>query len=165
MRNKSIFLSIIVLTIVLTGISVIGINQSFAQTDVEIPPWVKGVANFWVEDKIDDGEFAEALEFLIDSDIIQLGNTEYRGMSEIEQKCKAKLDEQEKRHTAAMFSDSQQWGKLSEEYDQKLVDERKRYDDMVELKSQEHKDEIKEWQETYNKQQEEITDLKSKMKN
>lgn len=44
----------------------------FGQTDVEIPPWVKGVANFWVEDKIDDGEFAEALEFLIDSDIIEL---------------------------------------------------------------------------------------------
>ena len=42
---------------------------------VEIPTWVKGVANFWVEDNIDDKEFAKALEFLIDSNIIQLGNT------------------------------------------------------------------------------------------
>jgi len=47
---------------------------ALAQEDVEIPTWVKGVANFWVEDKIDDGEFATALEFLIDSNIIQLGN-------------------------------------------------------------------------------------------
>ena len=48
---------------------------ALGQTDVEIPSWVKGIANFWVEDKIDDGEFAEALEFLIDNDIIQLENT------------------------------------------------------------------------------------------
>ena len=47
----------------------------FGQTDVEIPSWVKGVANFWVEDEINDGEFVEALEFLIDSNIIQLGDT------------------------------------------------------------------------------------------
>lgn len=40
-----------------------------------IPGWVKGVANFWVEDKINDGEFAEALEFLITEKIINLDNS------------------------------------------------------------------------------------------
>ena len=70
---KVILLSLLVLVV---GVTIIGFVEIQAQKDiVEIPSWVKGVANFWVEDKIDDGEFAEALEFLIDSDIIQLGNT------------------------------------------------------------------------------------------
>lgn len=52
--------------------------QSFAQNDTkEIPTWVKGVANFWVDDLIDDTEFTEALEFLIDTNIIELGNFTY----------------------------------------------------------------------------------------
>lgn len=62
----------LILPIIVIGVLTMPV---FGQTDVEIPPWVKGVANFWVEDKINDGEFAEALEFLIDSNIIQLGDT------------------------------------------------------------------------------------------
>lgn len=78
---KVILLSLLVL-------AVIGFAEIQAQESVEIPIWVKGVANFWVEDKIDDGEFAEALEFLIDNNIIQLGNSttvsEQEGLSENE---------------------------------------------------------------------------------
>jgi len=65
-------LMLIVVMVVCVGLFSIPV---FGQTDVEIPSWVKGVANFWVEDKIDDREFAEALQFLIDSNIIQLGDT------------------------------------------------------------------------------------------
>ena len=32
----------------------------------EIPAWVKGVANFWVEGNISDQEFGEAISFLIE---------------------------------------------------------------------------------------------------
>ena len=38
----------------------------------EIPGWVKGVANFWVEGGISDKEFGDAIVFLIESDIIKL---------------------------------------------------------------------------------------------
>lgn len=38
----------------------------------EIPSWIKGVANFWVEGGIDDGEFIEALVFLLENEIIEI---------------------------------------------------------------------------------------------
>lgn len=50
-----------------------GIGVAYSQTE-PIPSWIKGVAGFWVEDKITDLEFVEALEFLIDSEIIQVNN-------------------------------------------------------------------------------------------
>jgi len=43
-----------------------------AQSQYEIPVWVKGVANFWAEDKISDNEFGEGLSFLIDNGIIKV---------------------------------------------------------------------------------------------
>jgi len=43
----------------------------YASAD-EIPGWVKGVANFWVEGNISDKEFGDAIVFLIESDIIKL---------------------------------------------------------------------------------------------
>lgn len=41
----------------------------------EIPAWVKGVANFWVEDNINDNEFLEAITFLIEHQIIKIDST------------------------------------------------------------------------------------------
>jgi len=38
----------------------------------QIPEWVKGVANFWVEGNISDDEFGEAISFLIEQNIIQV---------------------------------------------------------------------------------------------
>jgi len=60
-----VILGIIVL---ISGPSVIAQSENN-----EIPAWVKGLASFWVEDKITDIEFIEAIEFLIDSDIIKIG--------------------------------------------------------------------------------------------
>jgi len=37
---------------------------------LSIPSWVKNVAEFWCEDKIDDGAFVEGIQYLIDNDII-----------------------------------------------------------------------------------------------
>ena len=60
-------------TIGIMTISVIfGINTVYA--DDSIPAWVKGVAGFWVDGNITDAEFVEAIEFLIDSGIIQVDN-------------------------------------------------------------------------------------------
>lgn len=38
----------------------------------EIPSWVKGVANFWVEGGINDSEFGDAISFLIEQRIIKV---------------------------------------------------------------------------------------------
>ena len=54
----------------LSLVMVTGIGSAYSQSDT-IPTWIKGVAGFWAEDKITDKEFIEALEFLIESNIIQ----------------------------------------------------------------------------------------------
>ena len=38
--------------------------------ETSIPSWVKNVAEFWCEDKIDDAAFVEGIQYLIDNDII-----------------------------------------------------------------------------------------------
>jgi len=58
--------------IALTIISVFSISSISAQSQIDIPAWVKGVASFWVEGNISDGEFAESLSFLIEQNIIQV---------------------------------------------------------------------------------------------
>ena len=59
-----------------TIISVLAVSVSvtsiYAQSQYEIPAWVKGIAGFWAEDKITDSEFGEGLSFLIDNGIIKV---------------------------------------------------------------------------------------------
>lgn len=50
----------------------IAIIPVFAQESSSIPPWVKGVANWWVQGKISDDEFLKAVEFLINEGFIQI---------------------------------------------------------------------------------------------
>jgi len=38
--------------------------------ETSIPSWVKNVAGFWCQDKINDGSFVEAIQYLIDNGII-----------------------------------------------------------------------------------------------
>ncbi len=38
--------------------------------DVVIPSWIKDVAGFWCEDEIDDASFIEAIQYLINNDVI-----------------------------------------------------------------------------------------------
>ncbi len=45
------------LTIITVSIVSISITSIYAQSQYEIPSWVKGVANFWVEGNISDSEF------------------------------------------------------------------------------------------------------------
>lgn len=59
--------------ILITGISITSIS---AQSNYEIPSWVKGIAGFWAEDKISDAEFGEGLTFLINSGIIDIPKVE-----------------------------------------------------------------------------------------
>ena len=157
MQNKFIFLSVIVLI----GISVIGINQSFAQTDVQIPPWVKGVASFWVEGNIDDGEFAEALEFLIDSDIIQLGNTVIVSENKVDENPFGIEEDNrtlEKKHAESISI-----------LDKQMKDQKEMYEKKINELMDSHDIDYAEWKESYHiseeeksKLQQEVIDLKHK---
>jgi hypothetical protein len=52
-----------------------------------IPSWVKNVAEFWCEDKIDDSAFVEGIQYLIDNGIIVVPSTSlsYGGSQEVPQ--------------------------------------------------------------------------------
>lgn len=60
-------LLVVVLLIAVSG--VVGVAHS--QNDKVIPGWIKDVAGYWVEDKITDQEFIGALDFLIESGVIE----------------------------------------------------------------------------------------------
>ena len=62
-------IGIILSLVVLSGSSI-----AYSQDDL-IPSWIKGIAEFWGEGKITDSEFIDALEFLIESDMIKVNNT------------------------------------------------------------------------------------------
>ena len=55
--------------------------------ETTIPSWVKNVAEFWCQDKIDDGSFVEAIQYLIDNGIIVVPATQesFGGSQEIPQ--------------------------------------------------------------------------------
>ena len=54
----------------------IGFGGAYAQSEA-IPGWIKNIAGLWSQDKITDSEFVSAIEFLIEQNIIQVGeNTE-----------------------------------------------------------------------------------------
>lgn len=65
-----------ILAIVVIGVSVTTFLSISAQQNYDIPAWVKGVAGFWVDDKISDQEFGEGLSFLIDNKIIKVPEME-----------------------------------------------------------------------------------------
>jgi len=55
--------------VLIVGVSITSIS---AQSQYDIPAWVKGIAGFWAEDKITDSEFGEGLSYLIDNEIIKI---------------------------------------------------------------------------------------------
>jgi phosphonate transport system substrate-binding protein len=69
-----------VLTIVI-GIFIVAIGSSSfvsnvsAQSD-SIPEWIKNVAGFWAQGQTTDGDFVNAIEFLIDEGIIHISETQ-----------------------------------------------------------------------------------------
>ncbi len=60
---------ILAISVLIVSVSITSIS---AQSQADIPAWVKGVANFWVEGNISDGEFGESISFLIEQNIIQV---------------------------------------------------------------------------------------------
>ena len=67
--NKMKYLLLSVLLISLVGLS---IPNVFAES---VPDWVKNTAGWWATDVISEAEFVNAIEFLINEEIIQISNT------------------------------------------------------------------------------------------
>lgn len=74
----------IVLGLTLT-IILIAIIPSYSSS-YDIPAWVKGVANFWVEGNISDDEFGEAITFLIEQKILRVEMPNMVDTSELQNK-------------------------------------------------------------------------------
>ena len=58
-------------------------GKSFLTTvnfsDVVIPSWIKDVAGFWCGDEIDNASFIEAIQYLINNDVIMVPATTSSG--------------------------------------------------------------------------------------
>ena len=69
---KSVFFGIFV-AIIVSSILIIGTaEQTTAAKKVAIPGWIKNIATFWSQEQITDGEFASAIEFLINDGVIEV---------------------------------------------------------------------------------------------
>ena len=55
-------------------------------TDYQIPSWTKNVALFWGQGEIEDGEYVEFLQFLVDEEIITIPNDSSNDVSQLENK-------------------------------------------------------------------------------
>lgn len=58
-----------ILVLFVIGVSVTTIS---AQSQYEIPSWVKGVASYWANGNISDSDFGEAISFLIEQNVIKV---------------------------------------------------------------------------------------------
>ena len=54
--------------------------------DYQIPSWTKNVALYWGEGEIEDGEYIEFLQFLVDEEIITIPNDNSDDISQLENK-------------------------------------------------------------------------------
>jgi hypothetical protein len=51
-----------------------GLGYAYAQSDSDIPPWVRVIVGAWYDGDISDTEYKGAMEFLIEAGIIQINN-------------------------------------------------------------------------------------------
>ena len=54
--------------------------------DYQIPSWTKNVALYWGQGEIEDGEYVEFLQFLVDEEIITIPNDSSNDVSQLENK-------------------------------------------------------------------------------
>lgn len=147
-----------------------------AQENIQlIPSWVKSVAGYWSEDKIDDSEFIEALEFLIDNRVINLGGNVVVDMSEQEIKweeryftlknqVETKIDTLEKEHADALHTQmiklKGEQIKLNENHGIAYNKQKEEHKAMIEMIELSDKENMKELEEKYKKLIKENSKLK-----
>ena len=70
-----------------------------AQPENQIPSWVKGVFNFWVDGGINDSELIAAIQFLIEEGIIELHENQTEDTTEKDQEIQELTDDLEELET------------------------------------------------------------------
>ena len=68
------------------GVLFIGITSANAFSDERIPTWVKNTAGWWATDAISENEFVNAIEFLVNKNIISVSSTEQNRTNEFQSK-------------------------------------------------------------------------------
>lgn len=68
------------------------LGYDLPSSNQEIPAWVKGVAQFWVEGNINDSEFGEAITFLIEEEIITIDSVNIQNVLPISDEEKRLYD-------------------------------------------------------------------------
>ena len=66
---------IIILLFISSIILFFSFSEAYAEDDHEIPEWLKTIALWWINDKVDDIEFVTAIQYLIKDKIIILPET------------------------------------------------------------------------------------------
>jgi hypothetical protein len=72
---KSVFLIAIVAVAIIGVISLTSINV-LAQSNSNIPEWIKNNAGWWAEGTIDDDSFVNGIKFLIETDVMEINTAD-----------------------------------------------------------------------------------------
>jgi len=67
---------IIVISLIFTIGLVAGFSINVSGEETVIPSWIKNTAGFWVDGKIKDAEFIQALQYLVEQDILKIPSEE-----------------------------------------------------------------------------------------
>lgn len=74
---------ILTISVIIGIMMIISIPSVMAQTDtIEIPSWIKIIAGAWYNDDVTDTEYADAMSFLIENNIIEIKSPLYMAMPE-----------------------------------------------------------------------------------
>jgi len=76
------FLYVVIALVIVSGATV----TTAYSIDYEIPTWTKNVALYWGQGHIDDGEYINFLQFLVDEEIITIPNDNSDDISQLENK-------------------------------------------------------------------------------
>jgi len=122
-----------------------------------VPAWIKILAGIWHDGGISDSEYIEAMEHLIESNIININGTNYDEMEAEAQEWKSKYDDAESRRVSQSQSDAATHQALYDETE-------KNADDRIKRNSDGHKVEIAEYTDIIHQRDAEIEDLKKQIK-
>lgn len=75
LMNKSKFLILAISAVFVVGFST-GINFSASADENPIPVWIKNIASYWSTDQVTDQEFLNAIQFLIENEILIISTEE-----------------------------------------------------------------------------------------
>ena len=97
---------VLVIFISLVGSNIlVGIPNSSAQEDTQIPSWIKNVAGWWANGDVSDNEFLTAIQYLINNNIISITYTPCNQTIENQTASSAKMVPDWVKNNAKWWSD------------------------------------------------------------